>query len=70
MIVYYKYYDIIMIFAGCKNNDIVRKKLFLLSISLFMRIYKYLKLLLFCVGITLYYIAFYDRNNYKTTIQN
>jgi len=37
-----------------------------------MRIYKHLKLLLFCVGIRLGYIHFielYDRNNYKTNKQ-
>ena len=39
---------------------------FLLSISIFMRIYKHLKLLLFCVGIKYaHFIAFYNPNNYK-----
>jgi len=50
----------------------MRKKLFLSSISLCMRIYKHLKLLLFFVGISYVHftrIAFYDRNNYKTKKQ-
>jgi len=35
-----------------------------------MRIYKHFQLLLFCVGIRyIQYIAFYDRNNYKTKKQ-
>jgi len=56
------------IFPGCKNNDNnVRKKLFLLSLSIFMRIYKHLKLLLFCKYIHL--IEFYYRNNNKTNKQ-
>jgi len=75
---YYSFNDVIILlyntFRGCKNNDInVRKKLFLLSISIFMSIlfYKHLKLLLlFCVGIRyVYFIAFYYRNNYKTKKQ-
>jgi len=35
-----------------------------------MRIYKHLKLLLLCVGISyVHFIAFYNRNNYKTKKQ-
>jgi len=49
----------------------VSKQLFLLFLSLFMRIYKHLKLLLFCEDIIkyAYFIAFYDKNNYKTKKQ-
>ena len=59
------------IFPGCKNNDInVRKRFFLLPISIFIIIYKHLKLLLICVGIRyVHFIAFYDQNNYKTKKQ-
>jgi len=46
------------------------EKMFLLSIRIFMRIYKHLTLLLFCVGIKyVHFILFYDRNNYKTKKQ-
>jgi len=39
------------IFPVYKNNNInIKKKLFLLSINILMRIYKHFKLLLFCVG--------------------
>jgi len=39
------------------------KNCFYYIISIFMRIYKYFKLLLFCVGYKVYnFIAFYDQN--------
>lgn len=71
----YSFNDVIIllynIFLECKNNDInVRKILFLLFISIFMKIYKHLKLLLFCVGIRyVHFIASYDRNNYMAKKQ-
>jgi len=47
------------------------KKLFLLSISILMRIFIHIELLLFYVSVkyTLHFVEFYNRNGYKTKKQ-